>query len=50
MAKKCDICGQKIETIFLGKLIGTQVKNKFVCSKCQSTHKGNLKKKLGIED
>ena len=47
---KCGICGEKIETTFLGKIIGTEVKNKFVCSKCQSTYKENLKKKLGFGD
>jgi hypothetical protein len=37
---KCDICGKKVETIFLGKLLGSQVKNKagkkkVVCQNCQ---------------
>ena len=48
---KCDLCGQKIETTFLGKLIGTVAKNskgkkKFVCRNCQVEHKDTLKEKL----
>lgn len=40
---KCDVCGQKIETTFLNKLVGTQVKikgkKKFVCRNCQQQNK-----------
>jgi DNA polymerase II large subunit len=41
---KCDLCGQKIQTTFLNKLIGTFVKDKegkqkVVCSDCQRKHK-----------
>ncbi len=32
---KCDVCGEKIETHFLGKLKGTYIKKKVVCSDCQ---------------
>jgi hypothetical protein len=41
---KCDICGKKIETIFLGKLLGSYVKDskrkkKAVCQNCQKALK-----------
>ncbi len=43
MAKKCELCKDKIETIFLEKIRGTHVnisgKKKLVCSKCQKKHK-----------
>jgi hypothetical protein len=50
---KCDICGEKIEELFLNKIKGTIVKinkngkNKIyhVCSECQKKHK-DLKEKL----
>jgi len=32
---KCSICGNKIETTFLGKIIGTYVGKKAVCPECQ---------------
>jgi len=36
---KCDICGEKIGNLFLGKISGTYVKKdkkqKVVCSNCQ---------------
>jgi len=32
---KCVICGTKIETTFLGKILGAYVKGKPVCSLCQ---------------
>jgi hypothetical protein len=37
---KCDICGKKVEEIFLGKILGSHVKNakgkkKVVCQNCQ---------------
>ncbi|MFH0752702.1 MAG: hypothetical protein V1914_03855 [archaeon] len=35
MADKCSICGEKIERTFLGKIHGTFVKGKPVCSACQ---------------
>jgi len=36
---KCDICGNKIETTFLGKIKGTYMKKKMVCSDCQKKYK-----------
>jgi len=46
---KCDICGQKVQTTFLGKLVGTVVcvsgKKKYVCQTCQKTHE-NPKEQL----
>ncbi|MFH1592465.1 MAG: hypothetical protein ABIB47_03810 [Candidatus Woesearchaeota archaeon] len=47
MAKKCELCGSKIETTFLGKFVGTKIGKKFVCNGCQSKYKDDLKKKLG---
>ena len=40
---KCDICGQKVELTFLGKVVGTYMKNssskkKLVCNSCQKEH------------
>ena len=36
---KCDICGKKIENLFLGKIDGTYIKKgeklKTICSNCQ---------------
>jgi len=32
---KCSICGSKIETTFLNKLIGTYIDKKPVCNICQ---------------
>ena len=48
MAKKCDMCGNKIEVTFLGKIRGTEIKKRFVCSTCQSKYGNELKKKLGV--
>jgi len=45
---KCNLCGNKIETTFLEKLVGTKVRNKFVCRKCQSKYGNNLEKELGF--
>jgi hypothetical protein len=40
---KCDICQEKIEETFLGKIKGTYIKKKgklkAVCSKCQKSQK-----------
>ena len=30
---KCGVCGKKIETTFLGKLVGTKIKNKLLIVK-----------------
>jgi hypothetical protein len=40
---KCSVCKNKIETIFLNKILGSHVKDAKgkrhpVCSKCQSEH------------
>jgi len=49
---KCNICGKKVETTFLNKLIGTTMKDKkgkkkAVCSECQKKHTTTeLKEKL----
>ncbi len=36
---KCDVCGEKIDSLFLGKIVGTYVRKdkklKTVCSNCQ---------------
>ena len=41
---KCEICNNKIQTIFLNKLVGTHIKDKkgkkhAVCFECQSKFK-----------
>ena len=46
MATKCFICKEKIETTFLGKIRGTFVKKKPICSVCQSRHKNELEKQF----
>ena len=50
MAEKCELCGQKIATTFLGKLVGTAVgsgkSRKYVCSQCQKENKGSDIKEL----
>ncbi|MBN2052938.1 hypothetical protein JW756_05520 [Candidatus Woesearchaeota archaeon] len=40
---KCDVCGKKIETTFLNKIIGTVIrdekgKKKTVCNECQKRY------------
>ena len=42
---KCYICNEKIETTFLGKLIGTYINKKPVCNDCQRNYK-DLKEKV----
>ena len=32
---KCDVCSKEVEVTFLGKLKGSYVKKKAVCSNCQ---------------
>ncbi len=44
MAEKCEICGNKIKELFLGKLKGTYIKDKkgkkhIVCFECQKKFK-----------
>lgn len=46
MAKKCSLCGEKVEETFLGKIKGTYVKGKIVCNKCQVEIKDSVKKKV----
>tara|TARA_Y100000310_G_scaffold203527_1_gene203761 strand:- start:3053 stop:3193 length:141 start_codon:yes stop_codon:yes gene_type:complete len=46
MAKKCALCKEKVEETFLGKIRGTFVKKKVVCSNCQKAHGKDLKDKL----
>ncbi len=43
MAKKCELCKEKLETTYLHKFKGTTVKGKHVCSKCQKQHGPKLK-------
>ncbi|MBC8501076.1 MAG: hypothetical protein ISS25_02850 [Nanoarchaeota archaeon] len=49
---KCDVCGKKVETTFLAKVVGSYIKNKkskrkLVCNKCQQKYsKEQLLKKL----
>ncbi len=47
MALKCDLCGEKIETLFLEKISGTYIcvgkKRKAICSACQKKYKDKLK-------
>ena len=44
---KCYSCGNRIEEIFLGKIKGTYIGKKVVCSQCQKlTPAEELKKKL----
>jgi Zn-finger protein len=50
---KCKICGEKIKTIFLNKILGTYIKDKkgkqvAVCSSCQKKL-GNDKEKILTE-
>ncbi len=33
--QKCGLCNKKIETTFLGKIKGTYVNKKPICSECQ---------------
>jgi hypothetical protein len=38
MALKCAKCKEKIEKTFLGKIKGTHVGKKAICSECQKKH------------
>ncbi|MBW2989169.1 hypothetical protein KY358_02515 [Candidatus Woesearchaeota archaeon] len=44
---KCSICGKKIEKTFLGKIMGTYMGKKPVCSECQK--KPGAKEGVGQE-
>ena len=43
---KCDICHHNIEELFLGKIKGTYLGKKAICSQCQKQGIEALKKKL----
>ena len=49
---KCDICGKKVQELFLGKPVGTYVynskgKKKLVCGDCQKKfRKEEIKEKI----
>ena len=47
---KCDICGNKIEEMFLGKIKGIYVKKdkktKVVCDNCQKKYKDKIAEQL----
>ena len=43
---KCSICKEKVEELFLGKIKGSYVKKKVVCSDCQRKYKDELKEKV----
>ncbi|MBS3170603.1 hypothetical protein J4223_02385 [Candidatus Woesearchaeota archaeon] len=44
--EKCAICKSKIEDTFLGKIHGTIIKGKYVCSACQKKFGSDLAKQL----
>jgi len=46
MADKCAICKNKIEVTFLGKIMGTYIKKKIVCSTCQKKFGADVVKQL----
>lgn len=46
MAEKCALCKNKIEETFLGKIQGTFIKKKMVCSACQKKFGAELEKQL----
>ena len=47
---KCEICGNKIQTTFLNKIIGTTIKiegkKKTICSGCQKKYGTNIKEQF----
>lgn len=49
---KCEICGKKVQEIFLGKIVGSYYynksgKKKLVCNECQKNLKAEeIKEKL----
>ena len=47
---KCDICNEKIEEMFLGKIKGIYVKKdkkiKVVCDNCQKKYKDKIAEQL----
>lgn len=46
MAEKCALCKEKIEETFLGKIRGTFIGKKVVCSSCQKKFGAELEKQL----
>ena len=46
MAEKCALCKEKVENTFLGKIRGTFIKKKIVCSTCQKKFGESLEKQL----
>jgi len=51
MVEKCEICGNKIKELFLGKLKGTHIKDKkgkehIVCFECQKKFDNDKEKIL----
>ncbi|MDK2849593.1 MAG: hypothetical protein PWP03_600 [Candidatus Woesearchaeota archaeon] len=51
MALKCEICNSKIERTFLGKILGTVIKDErgklhYVCSNCQAAFNNDKVKML----
>ena len=43
---KCEICKKNIENTFLGKIMGTFIKKKAVCSECQRVNKDKVKEMI----
>ena len=47
---KCDVCGEKIENLFLGKIAGTYLRKgkklKAVCSNCQRKLGNQIKEEV----
>ncbi len=48
---KCDLCKEKVQKTFLGKLLGTFIKSsdgvqKVVCSSCQRSFSSSLRDEL----
>ncbi|HIH15583.1 MAG: hypothetical protein QT08_C0015G0028 [archaeon GW2011_AR17] len=46
MTEKCTLCKEKIEETFLGKIRGTVIKKKMVCSSCQKKFGADVEKQL----
>ncbi len=46
MGEKCVLCKNKVEETFLGKIRGTLIKKKVVCSACQQKFGAELEKEL----
>ncbi len=46
MAEKCALCKEKVQETFLGKIRGTFIGKKAVCSSCQKKFGADLQKQL----